>query len=700
MTCRERGLVPRRRWRVLLLAASLAAPSAVRAAAPSSPLPNIFHRPESGRAAAPSGPADLTYHGGPVMTSFSAYLIFWRPPGVHYSSSVSDANYEQLVTRYFQDVGGSPFYDIVTQYPGSNGTPSSAVTVGGTIVDTHPYPRAGTFADPLLDADIQQEIATVISAQGWPTGFGAMYFVFTGAGVQSCFDSLHTSCSQAQYCAYHFVFALPAGVVIYANMPDGFSFGDCGYADVNGDPAADVVISTASHEHFEAVTDPLLNAWYRNDSSGEIGDLCAYSYGPAWSSSTPDVFLNGHPYALQSEWSNAPSACALSLCGASVCAPSLTLDATATSCVAGTGGDEIDYALQYDNPSDVDAATDVSIVATLPAGVQWASGAVPTSVVGDVLTFAVPDVNVHGGGTLQFSTTLTSPPAAFTLLPQTAALHYSDSLSEPVAAVDASAATAVPCGPWCGNGTVDAGEDCDDAGAAGTGCCSPTCQYEPSGSSCASDGQACTTDVCDAMGTCTHQAGNAGVVCRAAAGPCDQAEQCDGVSTACPPNQSAPRSCRAAGKSILLAKNDGVGTDKLIWKWIQGAPTAQTEFGDPTDTADYALCIYAGAVPALVGEAAIPASASRWSVVGTKGYRYEDPSAAAGGIFKGLLKGSAANKSRVLVKGAGAPLPDLSLPIAAPVTVQLVNGANGLCWGASYSQILINGPARLKAQTP
>jgi hypothetical protein len=641
----------------------------------------------------------MTYHGGPVMTSFSAYLIFWLPPGVHYSSGVGDANYEQLIMRYFQDVGGSPFYDIVTQYPGSNGTPSNAATLGGTIVDTHPYPRAGTFADPLLDADIQQEIATVIGAQGWPTGFGTMYFVFTGAGVQSCFESSHSSCSQISYCAYHFVFALPSGVVIYANMPDGFSLGDCGYADVNGDPAADVVISTTSHEHFEAVTDPLLNAWSRNDSTGEIGDLCGYNYGPAWNPTTPNVFLNGHPYVLQREWSNAPSACALSLCGASVCAPLLTLDDAATSCVAGTSGDQVDYSLQYDNPSDVDAATDVSIVATLPAGVQWDSGAVPTSVVGNVLTFAVPDVNVHGGGTVQFSTTLASPPAPFTLLPQTAALHFSDSLANPAAPVDASAATAVPCGPWCGNGTIDAGEDCDDGGS-GDGCCSPTCQYELGGNSCSSDGQPCTADVCDGVGTCTHPAGNAGAVCRVATGPCDQAEQCDGVSAACPPSQSAPRSCRPAGKSVLLAKNGGGGTEKLIWKWIQGASTAPSEFGDPTDTANYALCIYAGAVPALVGEAVIPASASRWSAVGSKGYRYDDPSAAAGGIFKGLLKGSATNKSKVLVKGAGAPLPDLSLPITPPVTVQLVNSANGLCWGASYSQLLINEPARLKAHAP
>jgi cysteine-rich repeat protein len=65
----------------------------------------------------------------------------------------------------------------------------------------------------------------------------------------------------------------------------------------------------------------------------------------------------------------------------------------------------------------------------------------------------------------------------------------------------------------CGNGVVELGEGCDDGNTADGDCCSSTCQYEPNGSPCASDGQVCTLDVCDGAGSCTHPAGNAGTAC-------------------------------------------------------------------------------------------------------------------------------------------------------------------------------------------
>src|SRR5262249_17970629 len=52
-----------------------------------------------------------------------------------------------------------------------------------------------------------------------------------------------------------------------------------------------------------------------------------------------------------------------------------------------------------------------------------------------------------------------------------ASLSFSNSLSDPQLPAAASAFTAVPCGPWCGNGVTEAGEQCDDANATdGDGC--------------------------------------------------------------------------------------------------------------------------------------------------------------------------------------------------------------------------------------
>src|SRR5437773_1165539 len=125
----------------------------------------------------------------------------------------------------------------------------------------------------------------------------------------------------------------------------------------------------------------------------------------------------------------------------------------------------------------------------------------------------------------------------------------------------------------CGNGTVDAGEDCDQGASNGTAgsCCSASCRFVTSGTvcraaanecdvtesctgssatcpadtvkaagtACTDDGNPCTTDVCDGTAgapACTHPAGNAGAACRAAAGDCDVAETCTGTSTTCPTN--------------------------------------------------------------------------------------------------------------------------------------------------------------------
>ena len=71
------------------------------------------------------------------------------------------------------------------------------------------------------------------------------------------------------------------------------------------------------------------------------------------------------------------------------------------------------------------------------------------------------------------------------------------------------------------------------------------------GQACPDDGLACTTDICTKHGstvTCDHNPGNAGTVCRAAAGVCDAAETCTGSSSTCPGDSYQPSSvvCRSA----------------------------------------------------------------------------------------------------------------------------------------------------------
>jgi cysteine-rich repeat protein len=119
--------------------------------------------------------------------------------------------------------------------------------------------------------------------------------------------------------------------------------------------------------------------------------------------------------------------------------------------------------------------------------------------------------------------------------------------------------TTLPAGS-CGDGHVDPSEQCDDGNKAAGDCCSPTCQFEASGGACTSDNNPCTSDVCNATGVCTHAAGNAGTMCRPAAGACDAAESCTGQSPNCPPDVAATSGtpCRpAAGDCDLAEVCDG-----------------------------------------------------------------------------------------------------------------------------------------------
>ncbi|HJQ84944.1 MAG TPA: S8 family serine peptidase, partial [Candidatus Binatia bacterium] len=74
------------------------------------------------------------------------------------------------------------------------------------------------------------------------------------------------------------------------------------------------------------------------------------------------------------------------------------------------------------------------------------------------------------------------------------------------------------CGEECDDGNADPADGCtNECTACGNGivtypercdgsadCCAPTCQFAASGSACTDDGLACTADVCDASGTCLH----------------------------------------------------------------------------------------------------------------------------------------------------------------------------------------------------
>lgn len=255
---------------------------------------------------------NITYHGGPVMHRLKAYLIFWRPDGYTFESNGSDQSYMSLIMRYFQRVGGSDYARILTQYGDATGPIRAKVSLGGAVLDTDPYPHAGTMDDPLFDSDLQNEINIAIQAEGWSPGMTTMFFIFTASGVQSCADSSGAQCSFTTYCAYHSVFSNDGVTpIIYAAMPDVDGSYGCMAApsSPHGDMVADNEMIGLSHEQFEAETDPLgYGGWYNSDLGAEIGDLCHDAFGPLLPNGG-NVILHGDPYLVQAEWSNTAHGC-------------------------------------------------------------------------------------------------------------------------------------------------------------------------------------------------------------------------------------------------------------------------------------------------------------------------------------------------------------------------------------------------------
>jgi Ricin-type beta-trefoil lectin domain-like len=285
---------------------------------------HIFHsrgHAQPPKAASTTIGSNVPYQGGPVMANTAnVYAIFWEP-----GSNVS-ANYNSLIERYFNDVGGSPLYKINNQYKQTSGAFPLNAVLAGTLVDTtSPYPES-----PLLDLDIQNEVTHAQQVNtSWLSGIDNVFFVFTEKNEGLCIDSSHAICTPdvptppntSPFCAYHGSFG--TNNTIYAAMPytasPNFNFG-CTTGAVFGltgsspnSDDADQTINATSHEQMEAATDPypIVNpAWQDTTNKVEIGDLCAFTFGPG-NPQGADVLLNNNPYIVQQEWSNAISGCTL-----------------------------------------------------------------------------------------------------------------------------------------------------------------------------------------------------------------------------------------------------------------------------------------------------------------------------------------------------------------------------------------------------
>jgi hypothetical protein len=205
--------------------------------------------------------------------------------------------------------------------------------------------------------------------------------------------------------------------------------------------------------------------------------------------------------------------------------------------------------------------------------------------------------------------------------------------------------------------------------------------------------------VCDDVVGPTNNAGNVAVL--PSTTPCSPA--------GCPPVPDI--ACGSVAKGIFQSKETPAGKEKLLAKFIGGPALTQPDFGFPMMDTIYDLCIYSGTSGALVGQLEVDrggdlcGDTSCWLPIGGApggtGWKYKDDALTADGAFKIQLKGGAAGKSKALVKGKGANLPDgvaAALQSATSVTVQLRGNDAPQCISASLSTIVKQDALFFKAK--
>ena len=364
---------------------------------------------------------NLVYNGakGPVIHKLVVDEIFWLPTGQTFDKVNGDAKYERLMRRFVSDLGGTPYYNIVTQYPDSTKVaPSNSVKLDGWVVDsTNAYPSDV----PLNRADVAAEVKRMVSKRGWTLDSNHLFIVFVAKGIRvyKNLDGYHDAFPRRGH--PHVLRRHPGRIAITGTSP-------------NGDPQADGEGDILSHEIFEAVTDPAYHfakAW--QDIKGkEISDKCQFAaVDPPRNAEGANIYLHGHPYKIGSRWSNDVSACAPDLCGVSDCGRPLPLSVNGTGAV--TADTPIRYSFSTNNPSDTNAATSISVTDTLPAGLTYVAGSSssPITLSGQTLTWNLSVLAVHDAWTVTFEAAPDISVAGQTVK-DCASLTHRDALGLPV----------------------------------------------------------------------------------------------------------------------------------------------------------------------------------------------------------------------------------------------------------------------------
>ncbi len=253
-------------------------------------------------------PSDLIFHGGPTLAHVRSHDVYLNCPSTCWGDP----------QQFIDNLNNSTFIHVTDQYVKS--TANGRYTTGANVAISHQYFL--NIDNVVPPTDLLAFMHTAAHAFGG--GYGNIYHIFLPKGYDTCFDNPFGGPGSGNvcyspdvpstfiFCAYHgsVTFSDSVGHVIfsvepYQNVPG------CRTTDTlkpigpqpppNGQ-LKDSTDSVLSHEYFESITDPDLNAWFVDATGQEIGDICrAFPY--------TIISLQGHNYEIQREYSNRVHAC-------------------------------------------------------------------------------------------------------------------------------------------------------------------------------------------------------------------------------------------------------------------------------------------------------------------------------------------------------------------------------------------------------
>jgi hypothetical protein len=147
--------------------------------------------------------------------------------------------------------------------------------------------------------------------------------------------------------------------------------------------------------------------------------------------------------------------------------------------------------------------------------------------------------------------------------------------------------------------------------------------------------------------------------------------------------------CRSAANSRFGYKNNASDAlDRLRWTWGKGAATSKADFGDPTASTAYRLCVFreTASKPVLLFSSDVPPGATPWKAA-QSGFTYGDGAGSYGGIHSMRLRSGGAGDAKISIGGQGANLSDPALPLpldTAGIRAQLTNESSGTCWESEF----------------